>query len=213
MQGIISSHEKVPRASPSTGEVQAALKDYWKPVYSPKPVDEDFMMKLLGVYRNRNMHDFDFENIELPDAADFEDVIGAVRHSAPGRDGLPYIAWKAEKEVSAYILSGVSDHLAEQEVPEPGTFLHNFLDDFNQEYVVFAPKGIEEADRHAPTRAPQNLRTIFLINSDNKLIAGATKRRLIRPCMRITLANQRGFSPWASILPQYCCAGCLHADI
>ncbi len=135
------------------------------------------------------------KNIELPDAADFEDVIGAVRHSAPGRDGLPYIAWKAEKEVSAYILSGVSDHLAEQEVPEPGTFLHNFLDDFNQEYVVFAPKGIEEADRHAPTRAPQNLRTIFLINSDNKLIAGATKRRLIGPCMRITPANQRGFSP------------------
>ncbi len=67
ISGTISSHEKstssesIGNIVSSPGEVQAALKDYWKPVYSPKPVDEDFMMKLLGVYRNRNMHDFDFE--------------------------------------------------------------------------------------------------------------------------------------------------------
>ncbi len=184
----------VPNILTSPYEVQTTLRDHWAPVYAIRPIDLDAAHKLLGVYRRRNEAKIEFEDVQLPDTDDYEDCITSARHSAPGRNGLPYIAWRAEKKCSAEALAGASDFLADQEIPEPGDALHNFLGELNSQDVVFAPKGIEEADKLAPTRAPQNLRTVFLCNIDYKLMAGATNRKINKPCVRLTPFNQRGGS-------------------
>ena len=153
-------------------EIQGGLKEYWCPVYSPKKVDADAAAKILGVYKRRRGNDFSFDQISLPEAQDYSNFIGRAGNSTPGRDGLPYIAYNGCREFAGEVFAEAGDFLAVQEVPQGPSDLHDFLTDFNGQNVAFAPKGQEACDKVEPVRAPPNLRTIFLTNTDNKTVAG-----------------------------------------
>ncbi len=165
------------------------------PVYSSKEVDTDAAAKLLGIYRRRKLGELHFNDISLPDAQDYSNFIGRARHSTPGRDGLPYLAYKGCQDFAGEVMADVSDFLASRDVPLGPSVLHDFLTDFNGQSVAFAPKGIEASDKIEPVRAPPNLRTLFLSNVDNKTIAGGINSRIIGPVLQITPACQRGFCP------------------
>ncbi len=138
---------------------------------------------------------FHFADVTLPDAQDYSNFIGRARHSTPGRDGLPYVAYKGCQDFAGEVLADVGEFLAAQDVPHCPSELHDFLTDFNGQNVAFAPKGIEATDKVEPVRAPPNLRTLFLSNTDNKSLAGGINVKIIDPVLQITPACQRGFCP------------------
>ena len=178
--------------------VQQTLASHWGPVYEWKSVDVDALNKFLGVYARRNQDKFDFESLELPDVEDLESAILRSGSSTCGRDGVPNIAWRAHPNVSARVIHGVLGELSKSDESlslEEFETLEGFLKEFNIQNFVFAPKKTEREDNICPTRQPGDLRTISLLNSDNKFIAKAINRKVIAPTLAITPSNQRGFCP------------------
>ncbi len=157
-------------------------------------MDSDAAAKLLAIYHRRQGFKFRFDQISMPDAQDYSNFIGRAKYSTPGRDGLPYTAYKGRKEFAGEVFAEVGDFLAVQEVPKGPSELE-FLTDFNGQNVAFAPKGVEASDKIEPVRAPPNLRTLFLSNTDNKSFAGAINIKIIEPVLEISPACQRGFCP------------------
>ena len=172
------------------GAVQNLLTNHWQAVYEKKPVDEDKMQKLLGVFKRRNAHVLDFSSVCVPSEESIKSVIKNAKHSQPGRDGIPYAAFKAVPDIAAMVLAPVAKAISENPPP----------DGFNDQNVVFAPKGKEARDNSVPSRAVGNLRTISLLNTDNKVIATAQNRNMIEPVLNATPPNQRGFCPGRQFL-------------
>ena len=80
-------------------------------------------------------------------------IIGRVKDSAVGPDGLPYSAYAPMTELSAHILCNTTKHFAtEQDLTDLG--------EFNDQRVWFAPKGELDEDSIAVYRTASNLRTI-----------------------------------------------------
>ncbi len=115
--------------------VQAELKNYWGEVYSEKTCDVDRANKLLRIYVERNSHLFGFEDLVLPDYLYFLDVIGGLKDSASGRNGIPYSAYKAVNTLSAEIFANHTGYMSTQTKPSR-------LDIFNQNLIWFALKGV-----------------------------------------------------------------------
>ncbi len=136
-----------------------------------------------------------FSTLEVPSKPVFEGIIQRARPSQPGRDTIPYTAYKALPDLSADILQEATVFFAEQAVPEGEGYLHDCLTEFNEQNVCFSPKGAEEEDKVAPTRNSDKLRTIFLSNTDCKLIAASVNSVIIIPCIKLTPQCQRGFVP------------------
>ena len=224
-------------------DVQHSLQHYWAPVYAAKECDGDAARKLLQVYRRRNQDNMCFNDLGFPEKDVFVSVICKTKHSRPGRDSLPYHAYKADPELSGEILHDVAWVLSQSSIPgrmaPPGATvalpgvtmdplpencltsplgprcksegfewqatgevrqfetnpLHDFLTAFNAQDVCFIPKGDEPNDLVAPSRTPDMLRTIFLANTDNKIIASAINRHIIDSVLCVTPFFQRGFCP------------------
>ena len=73
--------------------------------------------------------------------------------------------------------------------------MNDYLLRFNRQDVIFALKGVEQADFSSPTRTPDKLRTLFLANSDNKVLSGIINSAIMPATMLTTPLNQRGFCP------------------
>ena len=131
-----------------------------------------------------------FADLQLPSEDDIGNQIKRAKHSSPGRDGIPNAAWQADLETAVKTIHPVSQAIAEEIPPA----------DFNDSNVVFAPKGKEQSNSYNAkviqlTRTPGTLRTIFLLNADNKYVSGALNRIMIKPTLSLTPSNQRGFCP------------------
>ena len=88
----------------SPDQIQEALKEYWGPVYEPKPFDSDKAQKLFKLYFKSNSHLFEFNELEDPEVEDFANTISHARHSASGPDGIGYAAYKANISLSSQVL-------------------------------------------------------------------------------------------------------------
>ncbi len=67
------------------------------------------------------------------------------------------------------------------------------LEAFNTQLVWFAPKGIQDEDKHVVYREPHQLRTIFRSNKDSKIVSRALSYKLTPPTLQVTSHIQRGF--------------------
>ena len=170
----------------SPDEIQQALIEYWRPVYSVKPMDMNKAEQFLKMYVRRNKHLFEFQYIEDPSIDEFEASIKHARHSACGCDGIPYAAYQANAPLSARVLSDCFQDLSSDN-PETD------LEVLNKQIVWFVPKGASDDDKTALIRTPNNLRTIFGSNCDSKLISGTLAYKLTEPTLKVTPINQRGF--------------------
>ena len=90
-------------------QIHSSIQSCWRPIYSVKPVDEDAGMKFLGMYVRRNSDKFFFREIELPDNIVMEMVIMHAKNSQPGRNDLPYVAYKANPQVSGQVLADTTE--------------------------------------------------------------------------------------------------------
>ena len=61
--------------------IQGALRDYWGKVYAAKSMDNDTATKLMNYYVAIRGHKFQFEDLELPDAAFYEEYLPRLRDS------------------------------------------------------------------------------------------------------------------------------------
>ena len=138
--------------------VQNLLQEYWKRAYEKKEVGEDKIQKILGMYRRRNEHLFSFNSVRVPDEVDIVGGTEKAKHSKCGRDGPPFAAYKVVPDLAGKGPAPVAISLASAAPPEG----------FNDQDVLFVPKGKVARDSNMPSRAVGNLRTIFLLNTDNK---------------------------------------------
>lgn len=73
----------------SPSGIQAALVNYWQPVYAPSACDEEKANTFLGIYCRQQGHKLHYDQVTLPDLETLEQNIRRAKHSATGTDGIP----------------------------------------------------------------------------------------------------------------------------
>ena len=120
--------------------VQDSLVGYRGNVYKSTPVDEDKMHKMLQIFQRRNLSKLKFQSLSVPNKDQISDAIRFARHSATGRDGIPYAAWKADVETSAATLQPVGVKLSSSPPPPTST----------TKTLCFPPKGLRRKTSPIP---------------------------------------------------------------
>ena len=181
----------------SPSAVQEGLKEYWGPVYAHSDIDRDAAIKLLKLYKTGAAGDFQFSSVSFPGPADYESFIKKSKESSCGPNGIPYSAYKSCPELAGKVFNSQARVLTRTDRP-PG------LVNFNKQLCWFAPKGVLDHDKQVVLREPQNLRTIFGGNCDNKCISGTVAHALTPAMLKVTDSCQHGFVPWQTVGPQCC---------
>ena len=99
--------------------VQSALVNAWRPVYTARATNADSTAKLLGYYQRNQRHLFNFSHLGVPDEEQFLETIIRAKHSAPGTDGTPFIAYKAIATTTARALRSTAMLFAQSPPPLP----------------------------------------------------------------------------------------------
>jgi hypothetical protein len=105
-------------------------------------------------------------------------------NSAPGVDGIPYLAWLQAGPAGWHLLH------------EIGVWLCAGLDmliGFNDTLIVFKPKGSELHDSVEVVRDPTSTRPLALKNADDKVISGAIHYVTKAPVAKCASRLQNGF--------------------
>ena len=103
--------------------------------------------------------------------------------TAPGPDGIPYMAWKRLGPLAATILHKAIQRLGEDN-SHSALCSMNGNDDlqehlFNLGYMVFLPKKPAGSDPiHGDYYTASDVRPIVIVNTDNKLMASAMRQCL-----------------------------------
>ena len=125
----------------------------------------------------------------------------AIRHSnnsAPGPDGIPFLAWRRAKDLSTQILYDAAQVMFSETGPDATAADYGYL---NNSLLLFLPK---KASGTTPTGEgyyeAANVRPLNVTNTDNRLLANAV-RYVIEPFVgqRVTTL-QRGFIGGRSML-------------
>eukprot|EP00959_Pyramimonas_sp_CCMP1952_P114187 2387611-Pyramimonas_sp.AAC.1 len=68
----------------------AELQKQWAPVSQPKSSHTQHVVR----YLKKRAQKFDCSDMDIPTMGNMQHLIGHLNNSAPGPDGLPYMAWK-----------------------------------------------------------------------------------------------------------------------
>ena len=126
----------------------------------------------------------------------------AKKRSAPGPDGLPYAVWQHLGELGVDILWDVATALAGSQASalidaaywdQPDSYNASLLVCLPKKPAGQLPEGIDYYTAEAT-------RPLALVNTDNRLVAAAAKRRWERTLGAWVYQHQRGFIPGRSIL-------------
>lgn len=148
-------------------EAFVALKSHWEPVFNNVVGDRHAMLDFSRFIQKCP------EGIEPLGREEFRVVCGVARRSAPGPDGIGYMAWRAGGEaVADVVFECYRSILVGGEVPEW----------LNESTLVFIPKGDPGAGGVGVQARPGDLRPLSLSNADQKLVALAINVSLSRMC-------------------------------
>eukprot|EP00959_Pyramimonas_sp_CCMP1952_P113167 2365398-Pyramimonas_sp.AAC.1 len=112
-------------------------------------------------------------------------LIRSLNNSAPGPDGLPYMAWK-KTPIAAQVLLNVTIEIM-RGLPVPM--------DFNESLLIFTPKGSEPEDRQTVTRLAKATRPLSLKNTDCKIVAAMGNFLIKSIVAKDAHHAQKGFLP------------------
>ncbi|CAK0833933.1 unnamed protein product, partial [Prorocentrum cordatum] len=157
----------------------AAVADYWGPVFTAQPVDEQagkIFLDKYAVQLPRLQWDISFD--------DFSKLLSGFTDSAPGPDGVPYGAWRHAPEWCQRVLySALLSWLAGAPLPR----------DANYAWLALLAKGHDLASGPAGFRTVPDARPLSLGNSDVKILA-ASINRILEPAVGKWASDpQRGF--------------------
>ena len=137
---------------------------------------------------------------------DINKAIKMSGHSAPGPDGIPYLAWKHSGELASQVLQ---DAAAALQSNEATTYLQRMHGDdirpdghnFNLGLLIcLGKKPHSEHPEHGQVYRPESTRPLSIVNTDNRLLANAARLRwepLLNPWVS---PQQQGFLRQRSIL-------------
>ncbi|CAK0811032.1 unnamed protein product [Prorocentrum cordatum] len=150
---VLHDHSK----TSNPDEMIAELQKQWAPVFQPKPSSTQHVQR----YLEKHVKKFDCSDMGIPTLGKMQHLIRSLNNSAPGPDGLPYMAWK-KTPIAAQVLLNVTIEIM-RGLPVPM--------DFNESLLIFTPKGSEPEDRQTVTRLAKATRPLSLKNTDCKIVA------------------------------------------
>ena len=133
-------------------------------------------------------------------------AINTSNNSAPGPDGIPFLAWRTLGHLGASTLLDVADTLAsssnikllnEAYWDEADEYTHHY----NRSTMICLPKKSNGSTQEGtPIYSPANTRPLNIVNTDNRLIASATRCCWEHHLENWVLARQQGFLHKRSII-------------
>ena len=137
--------------------------------------------------------------------ADIAKAIERTARSAPGPDGIPYLAWRNLGSLAVDVLFQVAQVLEGTQglaaLEEFFPLNDDMRSDFNAAVMVFIPKGQPlRSESGTSYTLAGDLRPLSIVNTDNRLLASALRFR-IEPLLEQALSDmQQGFLPGRSLL-------------
>ena len=155
-----------------------ALKSHWEPVFN------NYVGDRRAFFRFNKFIQKCPEGIEPLGRDGFRSICSVARRSAPGPDGIGYMAYKACGDEAADVVYGCYKSIVSGDV---------VFDWFNRSTMVFTPKGEPVAGGVGVQARPGDLRPLSLSNADQKLVALAINTTLSGICEGTVHSAQRGF--------------------
>jgi hypothetical protein len=165
LSGVLGLHGA--RISDSEG-IATSLQQHWAPTSTAPHHDFDAneARSFLGQFGLK----WNLESVPPPDVVDVDSVTRRAKISAPGPDGLPYIAWRMGGQKAAHSLLGLLRIAC----------VGRCVEGMNDQLMVFQPKDTPEADEDDLniSREPADTRPLSLKNSDIKICTSAVNGKL-----------------------------------
>ena len=190
-----------------------ALKEHWERTFAATPIDEEALEHWLhDTLPNKGRGEGNHDSLPPPDSHLWKirrkDVAKAVRlsnNSAPGPDGIPYLAWRKLGNIGIdYLFQAVKCLTTEegkQCMSDASPDLPHGQHTFNAGLLCCLPKKPtgQTGDGHQYF-APDATRPLTLVNCDNRLVASAARFRWESILAKWISPAQRGFLPNRSML-------------
>ena len=180
----------------------SVLRDHWAKSFKAAGISHDLLHRWLDEdFRNKPAQEkvpFSTGALQLK-KCHIEKAIKHSNNSAPGPDGIPFLAWRRASRLSSQILFDAVQLMCGEQGPD---FTLAEYEDFNASLLFFLPKkasGIVSATGEGYYEAP-NVRPLNVTNTDNRLLANAV-RYAIEPLVGERIVPwQRGFVGGRSML-------------
>eukprot|EP00973_Karenia_brevis_P015642 2140173-Karenia_brevis.AAC.1 len=169
------------------------LLSHWRHVFTEKPIDETLLSRWLEEENPSLPTDLGPNGWEL-NLSHVERSITSAMESSPGPDGIPYLAWKRILKLASPVLLEASKAL--QEPPCES----RVSGDFNEGFLSCIPKKPTGIDERGPYFAAKDTRPLSVVNTDNRLIAGAYRFLFAPVAERFVSQVQKAFLPGRSML-------------
>ncbi|MBM3946426.1 MAG: hypothetical protein FJ315_03360, partial [SAR202 cluster bacterium] len=188
-----------------------ALRDHWQRQFAAKPSCSRTRAAWLRDDRaspeglHHALAPFLGESRWRVRRCDVAKAINRATCSAPGPDGIPYLAWQRLGDLGVSVLHEALDALMAEDGRE--ALLEAFpLDSdgnspFNEALLVMIPKKASATTEHgAPLYEPCDVRPLSVVNTDNRLLANAVRLRVEPLLAQAVCPQQQGFLPDRSLL-------------
>jgi len=186
-------------------DIAQELRRHWHQIFQAKPIDGELLQNWLhDELHGEKAFDPEDEGFKLL----LQDVQKSIKNAPatmPGPDGIPYLAWKRMGVLGADCLfhaaialskDGSGDYLAGAD-HQSGEGKHNF----NLGNMVFLPKKAAGCDPNlGDFYTAGDTRPLVLVNTDNRIIAGAIRSKLEPVLARWISHMQHGFLSGRSML-------------
>ena len=184
-------------------EIIRILKDYWREVFSSSSCDEDALARWVSEEEHLPVWGVE-DSGWIPGRDDMSKTIKHTGKSAPGPDGIPYLAWRLLGDLARDVLHRAAIFMYENDI---GASLEEIafgkemgVEGFNLGNMVFLPK---KPSGHHPLfgdfYTPGDVRPLMVVNTDNRILANFFRKQWEPLMDRWISQHQQGFLPGRSM--------------
>ena len=187
----------------SPEDIATELHDYWHDTFRSTPTDHDLRHTWFltdvgspGPWHDALNHQWQVTHSSISRA------LKKSSKSAPGPDGIPYLAWQKLGKAAEHILHDVASAISNNPIASlaPAHVSLDSLTHFNLGHMVFIPKKATGTDPLLGDYfSPGDVRPLLIVNTDNRLIANAMRIQWEPALDEWISPMQQGFLPGRSM--------------